>query len=93
MARTRRIDMVTSPAFDNLLAEAQWRTLKRGVPVYSRTQLIELGVAILVALEQYLESSGYKQFLPQEVVEGIGVNWAAIRGSELGYDVVPGDEG
>ena len=93
MARTRRIDMVTSPAFDNLLTEAQWRTLKRGVPVYSRTQLIELGVTILVALEQHLEASGYKQFLPQEVVDGIGVNWATIRGSKLGYDVVPGEEG
>ena len=68
MARQRRIDIVTNPAFDSLLVEAQWRALKRGVPVCSRTQLIELGVAILAALEQHLEACQYQPFLPREVI-------------------------
>jgi len=68
MARQRRIDIVTNPAFDGLLVEAQWRALKRGVPVCSRTQLIELGVAILAALEQHLEACQYQSFLPPEVI-------------------------
>lgn len=89
MARRRRIDIVTAPAFDRLLAEAQWRVLRRGIPVNSRTQLIELGVAVLAALEQHMESCGYIPFLPREVIEDIDRNWAFIRGSELGYEAAP----
>jgi len=90
VARQRRIDIVTNPAFDSLLVEAQWRALKRGVPVSSRTQLIELGVAILAALEQHLEACQYQPFLPREVIDGIDRNWAALRGSELAYQIDPG---
>jgi hypothetical protein len=94
MVRKRRIDIVTDPAFDNLLAEAQWRVLKRGMPVSSRTQLIELGVAVLAALERHLEDCGYMPFLPQAVIDDIDFNWVSIRGSEIGYQVAaPGDGG
>jgi hypothetical protein len=89
MARKRRIDIVTNPAFDSLLVEAQWRALKRGVPVCSRTQLIELGVAILAALEQHLEVCKYQPFLPREVISGIDRNWTSLRGSELAYQADP----
>lgn len=93
VARKRRVDIVTNPAFDSLLTEAQWRAIKRGVPVSSRTQLIELGVAVLAALEKHMENCKYQPFLPQEVVDGIDRNWAAIRGSELGYQAIPGIAG
>ena len=94
MARIRRIDIVTVPAFDSLLAEAQWRVLKRGMSINSRTQLIELGVAVLAALEKHMENCGYVPFLPQEVIKEIDRNWAYIRGSELGYHASAlGDDG
>jgi hypothetical protein len=89
VARKRRIDIVTNPAFDSLLVEAQWRALKRGMPVCSRTQLIELGVAVLAALEQHLETCQYQPFLPPEVIHGIERNWAALRGSKLAYQIDP----
>ena len=89
MARKRRIDIVTNPAFDSLLVEAQWRALKRGMPVCSRTQLIELGVAVLAALEQHLETCQYHPFLPPEVIHSIDRNWAALRGCELAYQADP----
>lgn len=91
MPRKRRIDLVTDPAFDSLLAEAQWRVLKRGMAVSSRTQLIELGVAVLVALERHMENCGYVPFLPQDVIRSIERNWAYIRGSELGYQAAPAE--
>jgi len=90
MARKRRVDIVTSPAFDSLLVEAQWRALKRGMPVCSRTQLIELGVAVLAALEQHLETCQYQPFCPLRLSHGIDRNWAALRGSELAYQLDPG---
>jgi len=80
------VDIVTNQAFDGLLSEAQWRILKRGVPINNRTQLIELGVAVLAALERCYESYGYRAFLPQDVIDRIECNWASIRGSELGYN-------